>query len=565
MEDGIELVFVPAPAMGHLGSAVGTAKLLLERKPQLSITVLLMKNPLLPGSKINSFIDSLIADEKDVNPRLKLILLPDDLNALKGHTDMLSIFHAYYDYHKTKAREYLNEIHKSSTAASVRRPRLVGFVVDFMFIHMMDVADEFGVPTYVFYAPGAAMLGLHFYLNALKEDHGKDPSEFKDSDPDLNVPSYSIPFPVKLLPGVEWDTKGEFLSYAKQIRQQVKGIIVNTFFDLEPHAIESFSKDNTIPPVYPVGPILNLNGHPKYRESGKQILKWLDDQPASSVVFLCFGSGTTFPEPQLKEIAYALERSGQRFLWALRKPSSPSSPIPVEYTNPEEVLPEGFLERTKSIGKLIGWAPQSAVLAHPAVGGFVSHCGWNSILESIWFGVPIATWPMNAEQQANAFQLVSEIGIAVEIKMDYRVESRDPKNIEIVNAKDIEIGITSLMDHSTSNSIRAKVKEVKEKSRKTLEEGGSSLNFIESFFENVMNNLNLCPDRIGSRVIHETSDSHFYIFCIHNFNIHLGISSFKLLRELRTKCSPKLNSIRNETRILPQQGEQELHFVVPIL
>nr|GME10362.1 anthocyanidin 3-O-glucosyltransferase 2-like [Ipomoea batatas] len=488
MEDGIELVFVPAPAMGHLGSAVGTAKLLLQTQPHLSITVLLMKNPLLPGSKINSFIDSLIADdeEKDVNPRLKLILLPDDLNALKGHTDMLSFFHAYYDYHKTKAREYLNQIHKSS-----QRPRLVGFVVDFLFMNMMDVADEFGVPTYVFYAPGAAMLGLHFHLQTLKDDHAKDLSNFKDSDPHLNVPSYSIPFPVKLLPNFGRDTTAEFLGYAKQIRQRVKGIIVNTFFDLEPHAIESFSKDNTIPPVYPVGPILNLNGHPKYLESGKQILKWLDDQPLKSVVFLCFGSGTTFPEPQLKEIACALECSGQRFLWALRKPSSPDSPVPIEYTNPEEVLPEGFLERTKSIGKLIGWAPQSAVLAHPAVGGFVSHCGWNSILESIWFGVPIATWPMNAEQQANAFQLVNEVGIAVEIKMDYRAESRDPKmNIEIVNAKDIEIGITSLMDHSTSNSIRTKIKEVKEKSRKTLEEGGSSLNFIERFFENVMNNLN---------------------------------------------------------------------------
>nr|GMC97909.1 anthocyanidin 3-O-glucosyltransferase 2-like [Ipomoea batatas] len=106
------------------------------------------------------------------------------------------------------------------------------------------------------------------------------------------------------------------------------------------------------------------------------------------VVFLCFGSVATFPESQLKEIAYALESSGQRFLWTLRKPPGPGSIIATEYSNLEEVLPEGFLERAKNIGKIIGWAPQTAVLAHPAVGGFVSHCGWNSALESIWFGVP---------------------------------------------------------------------------------------------------------------------------------------------------------------------------------
>nr|GME21650.1 anthocyanidin 3-O-glucosyltransferase 2-like [Ipomoea batatas] len=471
MEDAnnIELVFVPAPAMGHLVPAMGTAKLLLQRRPQLSITVLIMKMPLSPDAKINSYIDSLIADEKDINPRLKLILLPEDLNALKGYTDRVSFFHAFLDSQKTRVRDYcVNEFHKSSSAR-----RLAGFVVDvFCTDFIMDVGEEFG---------------------SLKDDHGIDASAFKDSDPDLNIPTYFNPFPVKLLPNLP------FFDLSTRIRE-AKGVIVNTFFDLEQHAIESLSNNKRFPPVYPVGPILNLIPHHQEKKNNqeseeKQIFKWLDDHPASSVVFLCFGSGGTFPESQVKEIAYALERSGQRFLWALRKPPCPGSVLPTEYSNPEEVLPKGFLERTKSIGKIIGWAPQSAVLAHPAVGSFVSHCGWNSTLESIWFGVPIATWPMSVDQQANAFQLVREIGTAVDIKMDYRVDSRDPKINspiipEIVNTKEIEIGITSLMnEYSTPNSVRTKAKEVQEKSRKALEEGGSSFNFVECFFENVMNNL----------------------------------------------------------------------------
>nr|GLL47002.1 anthocyanidin 3-O-glucosyltransferase 2-like [Ipomoea trifida] len=365
--------------------------------------------------------------------RLKLIPLPEEADALKGHTDMASIFLVFLDSQKTKVRECVNEMLAS---VGVRRRLLAGFVVDMILCStMMDVADEFGVPTY-----------------------------FKDSDPHLNISTYSKPFPVNLLPYFLLDNTNGIWDCAERI-SQAKGIIVNTFFDLEEYALESLSNDKSVPPVYPVGPILNLNSYyNKNRESERQILvKWLDDQPASSVVFLCFGSGGTFPEPQVKEIAYALESSGQRFLWALRKPPCPGSLVPTEYTNPEEVLPEGFLERTQNIGKVIGWAPQTEVLAHPSVGGFVSHCGWNSILESIWFGIPIATWPMCVDQHANAFQLVREIGMAVEVTMDYKIDSKDPKTNflifpEIVNAKEIEFGITSLMDHSTSNSIRTKAK-----------------------------------------------------------------------------------------------------------
>lgn len=135
-----------------------------------------------------------------------------------------------------------------------------------------------------------------------------------------------------------------------------------------------------------------------------------------------------------------------------------------------------------AIGKVIGWAPQMAVLSHPAVGGFVSHCGWNSILESVWCGVPIAAWPMYAEQQTNAFQVVKEMEIAVEIKMDYRKDAP-----VIVGADKIEKGITQLMD--SKNKIRGNVKELKEKSRIALVEGGSSRHIVNRLIENVTKNL----------------------------------------------------------------------------
>ncbi|GKG46174.1 anthocyanidin 3-O-glucosyltransferase 2-like protein, partial [Tanacetum coccineum] len=109
------------------------------------------------------------------------------------------------------------------------------------------------------------------------------------------------------------------------------------------------------------------------------------------------------------------------------------------------------------------------VLAHVAIGGFVSHCGWNSVPESFWYGAPIATWPIYAEQQLDAFQLVKELGLAVEISLDYNQLSKDQS---LVSAADIEKGIREVMDNNSE--VRAKVMEMKAKSRLALDEGGSS-------------------------------------------------------------------------------------------
>ncbi|KAJ0594815.1 putative anthocyanidin 3-O-glucosyltransferase [Helianthus annuus] len=214
----------------------------------------------------------------------------------------------------------------------------------------------------------------------------------------------------------------------------------------------------------------------------------LAGQPPASVVLLCFGSMGSFDEVQVKEIARALEQSGHRFVWSLRRPpSNGTTKVPSDYEDPGVVLPEGFLERTNGVGKVIGWAPQVALLAHSAVGGFVSHCGWNSLLESIWFGVPVATWPVYAEQQMNAFEMVVELGLSVEIKCDYIKNLFDPKaKTPIVSAEVIENGIRRVME---DKEVRRKAKEMSEKSQAAVAEGGSSYaavgNLIQDFISNI--------------------------------------------------------------------------------
>ncbi|KAF3954199.1 hypothetical protein CMV_020429, partial [Castanea mollissima] len=122
-------------------------------------------------------------------------------------------------------------------------------------------------------------------------------------------------------------------------------------------------------------------------------------------------------------------------------------------------------------------APQVEVLAHKAIGGFVSHCGWNSILESLWHGVPIVTWPIYAEQQLNAYRMVKELGLAVELRLDYRIGSN------LVLADEIERAVRRVVD---DHEVRKKVKEMGEMARKALMDGGSSFNSIGQLIEDMI-------------------------------------------------------------------------------
>ena len=433
------------------------------RDHRLSITIIIMKFPFGSNPTLTSDSDS-----------IRFITLPPVKVVSPGITGPAIMFELM-KAQIPQVRDAVGEITSSGSA------RLGGFVLDMFSTHIIDVADEFGVPSYIFFTSGAAFLSFNFHVQFLHDNEGLDLFQFKNSDAELEIPSYVNPVPGKVFPSVMFDqdggVAGMILNHARSFRQ-VKGIMVNTFVELESHAIQSFS-GTTLPPVYPVGPILSTQAE---CVDASAIMSWLDDQPPSSVIFLCFGSRGSFGGDQVKEIANGLERSGHRFLWSLRKPPPTKMGSPSDYVNVEEVLPEGFLDRTVKIGKVIGWAPQMTVLAHSAVGGFVSHCGWNSTLESIWYGIPMATWPLYAEQQLNAFQLVKDLGLAVEIKMDYY---RDGDYV--VSAQEIEIGLNNLMN--MNNKMRKNMEEMKIISRKVMIEGGSSHSSLGQFIEDVMNNI----------------------------------------------------------------------------
>ncbi|XP_041004948.1 anthocyanidin 3-O-glucosyltransferase 2-like isoform X3 [Juglans microcarpa x Juglans regia] len=468
-----ELVFIPTPGMGHLASTLAFAKHLLDRDDRFSITVLVMNPAFAPT---NHSIVQLIAAS---DTRVRFIHLPqvDPPPKELFFRSVEKFITEYVENYKSHVKEaIINHVLSASLP-------LAGLVVDLFCSSMINVAHELGVPSYVFFTTNAAFSGFMLYLPTRHDQVG---IEFRETDPESVIPSYVNPVPPGALSSFALNKEGGYICNVNLGRKykEADGIIINTFSELESHAVSSFFNDG-IPPVYTVGPMIDLKGKTSSEDNQAkhEIMKWLDDQPPSSVVFLCFGSRGSFGEPQLKETALGLERSGHRFLWSVRLPSRDDGLAkPTDAENLEEILPPGFLERTRGIGMICGWAPQVEVLAHKAIGGFVSHCGWNSILESLWHGVPIATWPLYAEQQTNAFQMVRDLGLAVELKINYRLGSG-----VLVMAEEIENAVKCLME--ADSEVRKRVKEMSIKSRQAVIEGGSSYASLGRLIEAIIANV----------------------------------------------------------------------------
>ncbi|CAL4955860.1 unnamed protein product [Urochloa decumbens] len=259
------------------------------------------------------------------------------------------------------------------------------------------------------------------------------------------------------------------------------GFIVNTFDAMEHEAIAAFetlSGKGVYPPAYAVGPFSRTcsSGGEK-AEHG--CLRWLDEQPDGSVLYVCFGSGGTLSMEQMAELAAGLEASGQKFLWVVRFPSDKDRSASFfgsghgHSDDPLSYLPEGFVERTRGVGLAVAeWAPQVEVLSHRAVGGFVSHCGWNSTLEAVAAGVPMLAWPLYAEQRVNAVMLAERAGLAL--------RPRGKNDDVVVTREEVAAAMTELMVGEKGAAAREKARELREAAAEAWALDGTSRKAFEA-------------------------------------------------------------------------------------
>ncbi|KAJ4806369.1 Glycosyltransferase [Rhynchospora pubera] len=330
------------------------------------------------------------------------------------------------------------------------------------------------IPAYLFTPFGASTAA--FFFNLLEfdatsslslRDFGNDPINFPGLPPVLasDCPIFVV------------ERGSDYKSAMENFRDIVKsdGILMNTFESLEPKAISALREGLCVPsfnmpPVYSIGPLVTETQEKETKERNES-LKWLDSQPKGKVVFLCFGSMGGFPLDQIKQIAIGLENSGQRFLWVVKvnvnmDPRNIFNTSMAEFEL-DQILPEGFLDRTKDRGMVVKtWAPQIQVLHHESVGGFVTHCGWNSILEAVTAGKPMVCWPLYAEQRLNKAVLVDH-----ETRLGVSVEGYDH---EMVDAEEVESKIRWLMEGEGSKLLKESIKAMKDKAGESLTEAGPS-------------------------------------------------------------------------------------------
>ncbi|KAK8564273.1 hypothetical protein V6N13_005495 [Hibiscus sabdariffa] len=297
-------------------------------------------------------------------------------------------------------------------------------------------------------------------------------------EPHKNVSSDSEPFLIPNFPGDIKLTRSQLADFVTQetwftklfnkfIESKSKsfGVIVNSFYELEPvyadHYTNFLGRKS-----WHVGPVsLSIKGITDKTNRGKQssideneCLNWLKSKEPNSVVYVCFGSMADFDLCQLIEIAKGLEASGQSFVWVVRNEK-------------EKLLPEGFERKMEGKGLIIrGWAPQVLILENEAIGGFVTHCGWNSVLEAVSTGVPVITWPVAAEQFYNE-KLLTEI-----LKIGVEVGARKWKRFvgDFVRSEAIEKAVREVIAGESAVEMRNRAKRLAEMAKKAVENGGSS-------------------------------------------------------------------------------------------
>ncbi|CAL8999095.1 unnamed protein product [Prunus brigantina] len=237
-------------------------------------------------------------------------------------------------------------------------------------------------------------------------------------------------------------------------------IIWNTMDCLEQSSLAHLRQEYQLP-LFPIGPLHRTIPAPSISllKEDQNCISWLDKQSHNSVIYVSVGSIAFLDSKELAEMAWGLANSEHPFLWVVRTDSIS--------------LPESFQETVGERGCITKWAPQKQVLAHSAVGGFWSHCGWNSTIESITEGVPMICQPYFGDQRVNSRYLSQVWGVGLEWEND-------------MNRGPIEEAIRMLMVGKEGEVIRQRAKDLKVKIELSMKQAGSSYNSLNELVDQIL-------------------------------------------------------------------------------
>ncbi|XP_065632976.1 linamarin synthase 2-like [Quercus suber] len=464
-------VCVPFPAQGHVSPMMRLAKLLHSRGFHITFVNTEFNHRRLIRSKGLEYIKGL--------PDFQFETIPDGLPP--SDRDATQDIPALCDStRKNCVAPFKELVLKLNSSSEV--PLVTCIVSDGIMSFAIKAGAELGIPEVQFWpASACGFMGCLNFAELIKRGilPFKDES-FKD-DGTLDKPINWIPgmknirlkdLPTFIRTTDITETMFDFLGSEVQNCLNSSAIIFNTFEEFEHEVLEVLLAK--FPHVYSIGPLHLLGRHvPEshfmsqglslWKEDSK-CLQWLDKREPNSVVYVNYGSITVMSNQHLKEFAWGLANSKHTFLWIVR---------PDLVMGDSAILPKEFFEETKDRGLLTSWCPQDKVLAHPSIGVFLTHCGWNSTLESVSAGVPIICWPFFAEQQTNCRYACTTWEIGVEVKED-------------VKRHEIEALVKEMMEGEKGHAMRQKAREWKKKAMEATDFGGSSYKNFERLIKEAL-------------------------------------------------------------------------------
>ncbi|GMJ09827.1 UDP-glucosyl transferase 85A3 [Hibiscus trionum] len=474
-------VCLPYPAQGHINPMLNLAKLLHHKGFRITFVNteynhkrLLRSRGLDSLSELPDFCFETIPDG----------LPPSDDNNVTQ--DIFSLFNSLSTNGLEPFRHLLRKLNGGSVSPlnSDVAPRVTCIITDDQLAFPMEAAEELGVPCVTLWTASTVSLVCYAHIPRLFEQ-GFTPVTGAEG-----LTKEYLDTVIEWMPGMKDVRFKDFPSYVRTtdpndgmlnfiLKEMASGfkssaILLNTFESLEQCALATILSVVGTIPVYTVGPLHLLvdrikDDRLKHMDSNlwteqSECLEWLDSREPESVMYVNFGSIAVISPQQLIEFAWGLANSKQSFLWIIR-------PDLVEGKG--AILPTEFVTETQGRGLLASWCRQDEVLRHPSVGGFLSHMGWNSMIESVSAGVPMLCLPNFGDQQTNTWLACTELGIGMEIDEDIK---RDQ----------VEMLVRELMEGEKGIEMKAKAIELKEKAKEASGPGGSSFRNLNKLLTNVL-------------------------------------------------------------------------------